>query len=173
MSSEQPRNRYPVVRFAKVELVLGPKVWIGCGVAAAIVVLGVLVTPSNGWAGVGIGVAAILGTVLGALFQTTPRSPDHSAKGTSAVRGLLNITEDIENAKVLVTQLISVTPKNVRLSLGLLDVQDRLEEVRVQMYSSMAEWDAVAPGSTQEIGRLRGQGKAAFALLAREMEIDD
>lgn len=168
MSSGQPPRRWAVVRFRKSELVLGPKVWVGCVLALVLIALGIWVTPNNLWAGVGIGVAGVAGATLGALFQTTPRERDLTANGASAVRGLLTIAEDVENAQVLATQLTHVAPKNGRLTLGLADIQDRLIAVRLAMYSAMAEWDTVAPGSLDEVNRLRSEGQRALELFAKE-----
>ncbi|MCR2824316.1 hypothetical protein [Microbacterium sp. zg.Y909] len=171
MTTGKPKDTRPVLRFRHSELVLGPKVWAGCVMAALLIGLGVWVTPANGWAGVGIGVAGVLGALLGALFQTTPRERDFTANGASAVRGLLVIAEEVENAQLLATQLSqAANPKNGRVSLGLVDVQDRLQAVRVALYTSMAEWNSVAPGSLDEVNRLRGEGQKAFALLAKQAE---
>ncbi len=173
MTTGEPNDRRPVLRFRKSELVLGPKVWAGCLIAVVLIGLGIWVTPTNGWAGVGIGVAGVLGAALGALFQTTPRERDFTANGASAVRGLLVIAEDVENAQLLATQLSqAANPKNGRISLGLVDVQDRLQAVRVALYTSMAEWNSVAPGSLDEVNRLRDEGQKAFALLAKQAEED-
>jgi len=174
MSSDRLQRRWAVVRFKRSELVLGPRVWIGGALAALLIGLGVWVTPTNFWAGVGIGVAGIAGATLGALFQTTPKERDFTANGASAVRGLLVIAEDVENAQVLATQLAqAVSPKNGRISHGLIDVQDRLQAVRVALYTSMAEWNSVAPGSLDEVNRLRDEGKKAFVLLAKQAEESD
>ncbi|WP_307297886.1 hypothetical protein [Microbacterium natoriense] len=173
MTTAKPGDRRPVLRFAKSELIIGWKFWVGCIVAVLLIVLGVWVTPSNGWAGVGIGVAGVLGATLGALFQTTPREKDFTANGASAVRGLLGIAEDVESAKVVATQLSEATgPKNVRISTGLVDIQERLQAVRLALYSSMAEWDTIAPGSLDEVTRLRDEGQRAFALFVKEIEQD-
>lgn len=171
MSAPEPERRWAALRFRKSELVLGPKVWVGCLIAAVLIGLGVWVTPTNGWAGVGIGAAGVLGAALGALFQTTPRERDFTANGASAVRGLLVIAEDVQNAQLLATQLSqAANPKNGRLSLGLVDVQDRLQAVRVALYTSMAEWNSVAPGSLDEVNRLRDEGQRAFVLLAKQAD---
>jgi hypothetical protein len=171
MSAPEPERRWAALWFRKSELVLGPKVWVGCLIAAALIGLGIWVTPTNGWAGVGIGVAGVLGATLGALFQTTPHERDFTANGASAVRGLLVIAEDVQNAQLLATQLAqAANPKNGRVSLGLIDVQDRLQAVRVSLYTSMAEWNSVAPGSLDEVNRLRDEGQKAFVLLAKQVE---
>ncbi|MGN8050075.1 hypothetical protein ACTJKO_10335 [Curtobacterium sp. 22159] len=165
--NDRPQDRRPVVRFRHSDLIIGPKFWWGCVMGAVLVVLGVLVTPSNGWAGAGIGVAGILGASLGALFQPTPRERDLTANGASAVRGLVHIAQDVENAQVLVAQLTQAAPRSVRLHDGLGDTQERLEAVRVAIYAAMAEWDTVAPGSLEEVNRLREEGQRAFEMLAR------
>ncbi|MFT2753989.1 hypothetical protein [Clavibacter sp. Sh2088] len=163
-------DRRPVLRFARTELVLGPKVWWGCLVAVALIGLGISVTPSNGWAGAGIGVAGILGATLSALFQTTPRERDLSPNGASAVRGLLHIAQDVDNTQVLITQLAQANTRNTRLTLGLVDAQDRLKSINSSIYSAMAEWDAVAPGALKEVNRLRDEGQRAFEMLAKESQ---
>lgn len=174
MSPDRPPRRWAVVRFKRSELVLGPKVWVGGVLAVLLIGLGVWVTPTNFWAGVGIGVAGIAGATLGGLFQTTPRERDFTANGASAVRGLLVIVEDVENAQVLATQLAqAASPKGGRVALGLVDVQERLQAVRAALYTAMAEWDSVAPGSLDEVNRLRHEGQRAFALLANQAEEDD
>ncbi|MBF4604702.1 hypothetical protein [Curtobacterium sp. VKM Ac-2884] len=168
--TDRPQDRRPVVRFRRSDLVIGPKFWWGCVVGAVLIILGVLVTPSNGWAGAGIGVAGILGATLGTLFQPAPRERDLTPNGTSAVRGLVHIAQDVENTKVLVRQLSEAAPKNVRLTVGLADAQDRLEAVLAAMYGAMAEWDTVAPGSLDEVSRLQDEGRRAFEMLAKEAE---
>lgn len=174
MKPGQPKDTRPVLRFWRSELVIGAKFWWACAFGVAIVVLGLWVSPENGWAGLGIGVAGVLGALLGTLLQTTPRERDFTANGASAVRGLLVIAEDVENAQVLATQLSqAVSPRNGRVSLGLVDVQERLRAVRAALYTAMAEWDSVAPGSLDEVNRLRSEGQRAFALLAKQVEDDD
>ncbi|GAA2182260.1 hypothetical protein GCM10009785_20650 [Brooklawnia cerclae] len=174
MSESPSSSKWAVLRFKRSELLLGPKVWIGCAIAIALIALGIYVTPNNLWAGVGIGCAGVLGAILGTLFQTTPREKDFTANGASAVRGLLGIAEDVENAQAIATQLSQATsPRNSRVSTGLVDIQERLQEVRLALYASMAEWDSVAPGSLDEVNRLRNEGRRAFELLAREAEQND
>ena len=172
MSRPKPEHRWTVLSFKRSQLVLGPKTWVGTLLAILLVALGVWVTPTNVWAGVGIGVAGVVGATLGALFQTTPKERDLTANGASAVRGLLNIVEDVENVQVLAGQLAQAAPKNSRLTLGLADVQDRLTTVRLAVYGSMAEWDGVAPGSLDEVSRLRTEGQRALELFTKESNDD-
>jgi hypothetical protein len=160
-------EKWPVVRFRTTELSLGPRTWLGGLVALAIVVLSVFGS-GDVWSGVGIGVAGILGAILGSLFQPSPSPPDNSAVGASAVRGLVGITDDVENAQHLTSQLSSsAANKSSRIALGLVDLQERLGFVREKLYEAMAEWDAIAPGSLAEVDKLRGAGQRALALLAR------
>lgn len=171
MTPTKRENLRPVLRFTKSELVIGPKFWWGCVFVVALVVLGVLVTPQNGWAGAGIGVAGVLGALLGMMFQTTPRERDFTAEGAAAVRGLLTIVRDVENAQHLTTQLAKIEGVEERIKLGLVDVQNRLLYVRTTIYTSMSEWEQVAPGSLDEIERLREAGQSALQRLSEEAEL--
>lgn len=171
MTTGESKDKRPVLQFHNSKLVIGAKFWWACGIGAVIIVVGVCVTPQNGWAGLGIGLAGVLGAVLGALLQATPKDQDFTTNGASAVRGLLVIAEDLENARILATQLVNAaSPQDERISLGLMNVQDRLLEIRPALYMAMAEWDSVAPGSLDEVNRLQDEGKRAFAMLAKQVE---
>lgn len=173
MARDAGGGGHPVLRFRRSELVIGPKVWLALATAAVIIVIGALATPSNVWAGAGIGVGGVLGALLGILIQFSPREKDLSATGASAVRGLLGIAEDVENAQIVATQLSRASSENERVMVGLVNVQDRLAQVRVDLYRAMAEWDAVIPGSMNEVQRLRDEGRRALELFAKENETDD
>lgn len=160
----------PVLRFVHSQLILGPKFWWAIGLGALILVVGIAATPTNGWAGLAIGVGGIVGAILGSLLQTTPVPRDFTAEGAAAVRGLLTVARDIENAQQIVTQLAQIDGAEERVKLGLVDVQNRLLVVRTTVYTSMSEWETVAPGALDEIERLREAGRNALQRLSEEAE---
>lgn len=160
------------LRFRNSEIVLGARVWWVLLLVAVILVISVLVSPSNGWAGLGVGVAAVLGAILGSMFQKTPIPLEYTAQGTSAVRGLLAISQDVEDAQKLATQLAQAA-KTDRLRFGLIDVQDRLVRVRRSLHVSMHEWDGVAPGSSDEVSRLQRAGSAMLKRMSEGNNLDE
>lgn len=158
------------LRFAalqNLELILGPKVWIAVVLALLVIILGVLVTPNNTWAGIGIGVAGVAGAVLGTLLQPSPIPRDYTAEATSAVRGLLAIAEAIEDTQTLATQL-TTAGANQRVNIGLISIQDDLAKAREGIYLAMGEWDAISNGALEEVEQMRLAGAKALQRLSRE-----
>jgi hypothetical protein len=155
------------LRFGNTEIVFGPKVWWALLLAVVLIIVGIAVSPKNPTAGALVGVAGILGAVLGSLLQATPIPRDYTAEATSAVRGLLAVAQTIENTQILTTQLAQVKA-NPRVILGLVSIQDELGRLRQSVYVSMGEWDAVSPGTLDAVERLQHAGSTALARLSRE-----
>lgn len=153
-----------VISIRDAEYRVGPKWILAILIAAGIVALGVWVSPANGWAGVGIGASGILGAILGILIQPDKLPPDLSREAASAVRGLLDTADAVDGVARLTTQLSSAT-SDERVAIGLITVQDNLEAIRLKMFLSMAEWNAVAPDATGEVKRLEDAGQEAFNRL--------
>lgn len=166
-------NRAPrgvVVKIGNSEFRIGPKWIVAALIAGAIVWLGVWVSPTNGWAGVGIATSGILGAVLGLLIQPDRLPPDRSLEARSAVRGLLDNADSVENVARLTTQLASGTTDE-RVAVGLVTAQDDLIAIREKMFLSMAEWDTISPGATDEVKRLQDAGAQAFNRLRSQPDV--
>lgn len=173
-TDNDPQPRGPVfLRFHRSQFVFGPKFKWAAGLAVVLIAVGIAVSPTNPIAGASVGLAGVLGAVLGSLLQTTPIPRDYTAEATSAVRGLLAVAERIEDTQILATQLAQVRT-TTRVQVGLVTVQDELGRLRESVYVAMGEWDTVSPGALDAVERLQQSGSAALARLSREnMEIND
>lgn len=163
-------RQHPEIRFGRHRIVLGPRIWLGLGLAAVIVVIGIATGGPAGWA---VGVSGVLGAILGAMFQASPVPRDWTPEATSAVRGLVNVVRDIENAQTQTTELASLQGEEQRVRLGLVDIQTRLLQVRGDVYMSVSEWERIAPGALREYERLRDAGRSALTRLSKELEEDE
>lgn len=160
-------NRHAVLRFRRSQLEIGPKVWWAVALAAALIIGGIAYTPTNPIAGAAIGVAGVVGAILGSLLQATPIPRDYTPEAISAVRGLLTVAQTIEDTQTLATQLAR-QKTNGLVQVGLVTVQDELVKLRIAVYEAMGEWDAVSPGAVAAVERLQHAGSAALARLSRE-----
>ncbi|UAJ81240.1 hypothetical protein IT072_09805 [Leifsonia sp. ZF2019] len=159
----------PTLRFRKSELKLDFKFWLAVVFIVVIVVVSVLISLHQPWVGLGTGACGVLGALLGVLLQATPLPVDYTTNGASAVRGLLGAAQDLENVRVQTTSLVSEVESDPnRVKVGLVDTQNRLEEVISSLYVSMAEWDNIAPGALAEVDKLNNAGRDALKMLQRK-----
>ncbi|MDR0625813.1 MAG: hypothetical protein LBG11_00915 [Bifidobacteriaceae bacterium] len=154
----------PSLRVGDHQIVLGPRLWAAAALAGAIIALGVVADGPGGWV---VGFAGVLGAILGALLQISPVPRDWKAHANGAVGRLVNIAHDVENAQVQATQLAGAVHDTVRTRVGLVDVQDRLVTVHRNLFTAVADWEAVSPGAIDEVERSQTVGRQALERLSK------
>lgn len=163
-----PRREFWKLDFKRSQLVLGPKTWAAGVLGLLSVVLYVITSPSNPVSGLLIGLAGVIGVVLGVLLQPTPKPvppPDYSTQAAAAVRGLADIADAIADAQVLAASAADGSP--LQRGLVLSNVQADLDSVRVGLYRSMGEWDLVSPGAVDAAVHFREAGSVALNRLSK------
>lgn len=161
--------KYPVFRFKKWQFVIGPRFWVAVGVAAVIIAIGFLSSPTNPGVGVLVAVGTLLGTVLGVLLQVVPIPEDHSGKAAAALRGLSSIRDAIGDMSTMVDQIAGSTSEQ-RTKAGLVAVQQNLIRSSGEVSHSMLDWDRLAPGSLESFVEERDIGRRTLARLSKDLE---
>ncbi|WP_146244035.1 hypothetical protein [Curtobacterium sp. MCBD17_013] len=154
-------------RVGNHELHFGVRFWVALFLAIGLVAIGMYTSPRNLTAGVLVGVAGVIGALLGVLLDITPVSTDRSVEARSAIRALHRLSQDIESIQARVT-LIAAERLTQRAAIPIALVSEDLEGVRTGLYSAIVEWDRIAPGSSNVIEEIRTAGSELLAKLSKE-----
>lgn len=156
-----------VLRLGRYQLKLGLRTGIALVLAAAIIVLGILVSPGNLLAGVLTGISGLLGAVLGVLVDIRPVAASHGAEALGAVRKLQTTALAVEDVQTTLQQVASL-PKNVRIDVAIASAQNDLERVRLDLFESMGEWEQISPGTGEAARQVRLAGSEMLKRMTEE-----
>lgn len=169
MTSTPPEQQYPVLRFRRWMLVLGPRFWLAILVAGAIIAIGFITNPKEPSVGVWVAISTILGTVLGVVLQVLPVPDDYSERAASAVRGLATAADTMQTASVILDR-VSGDSREQRTLTGLAAVQGNLVAAIDQVQVAMLDWDRVAPGVVESHLADRSRGRDILERMSKELE---